>query len=74
MTYSEKEYKRKLSLGQTNNALITLIAIHLLMFVIFGFVKMVYYFIYQDTNVALNLFNKNVSDWFILPADETRLL
>ena len=74
MAYYEKEYKRKLSLGQSNGALITLIAIHLLMFVIFGFLKMIYYFLYQDGKTAVSIFNKNILSWFILPADTGKLL
>ncbi len=74
MTYYEKRFKRKLSLAQNSNSLITLIAINLLMFVLLGFVKMVYFFLYQDSAMAVSVFNKNILSWFILPADLERLL
>jgi membrane associated rhomboid family serine protease len=74
MTYYEKEYKRKLSLGQGNSALFTLVAIHLLMFVLFGFLQVIYYFMYQDGATATAIFNKNILSWFILPADMHVLL
>ncbi len=74
MAYTEKQYRKRISLGQRGNALVTLIAISLIMFVLFGFLKMVWYFRYQDKDVALNLFNKNVLSWFTLPADLSKMM
>ncbi len=74
MNYSEKQYKQKISLGQSGNALMMLIAISLIIFVILAFMKALWYFNYQDKQVALALFNKNVLGLFALPADFNSLL
>ena len=52
----------------------TLIAISLIMFVILAFVKALWYFNYQEKQVALPLFNKNVLGLFALPANFSALL
>ncbi len=74
MNYSEKQIKQKITLGQSGNALMMLIAISLILFVILAFMKAVWYFNYEDKQVALALFNKNVLGLFALPADFNSLL
>lgn len=74
MAYSEKQYKQRLSLGQGSNALMTLIAICLIMFVMFAFLRMFWYFRYDDKNLATTFFNKNVLSWFTLPADFDKMM
>jgi membrane associated rhomboid family serine protease len=74
MKYSEKQYRQKLSLGQSGNALTALIIIHLVMFVIFAFIKVLWYFKFNDNVLALNLFNKDVLTWFTLPAETNKIL
>jgi membrane associated rhomboid family serine protease len=69
MPYQEKEYKRRLSLGQRSNALITLIAINLSMFVIFGFAKALYILRYEDLKLATLHFNKDILSWVALSAN-----
>jgi membrane associated rhomboid family serine protease len=69
MTYSEKQYKQKISLEQKTNPLMMLVAISLILFVILAFVKALWYFNYQDKNIALPLFNRNVLGLFVLSAD-----
>jgi hypothetical protein len=65
MTYSEKKYKPtgsgrpRISLGQSGNTLMTLIAICLIMFVGLAFMKAVWYFKYPKEE-ALTHFNKEV--------------
>src|SRR5258705_7201293 len=73
MTYSENKYKSKISIGQSSNMLMTLIAICLIMFVGLAFMKAVWYFRYPK-EVALTYFNKNVLSLFILPADLNTML
>ena len=79
MTYSEKKYRpagsggQKISLGQSGNTLMTLIAICLIMFVGLAFMKAVWYFRFPK-EVAPVLFNKNVMGLFALPADFTKLI
>ena len=74
MTYSEKKYRQKISLGQSSNTLVSLIVIHLVMFVIFAFIKALWYFRYTDNQAALNFYNKNVLSWFTLPADPDKMM
>ncbi len=69
MAYSEKEYKKNITLGQSNNALVLLIAINLVVFVIFAFINAVYHLRAENSKEAAILFHNNVLNWFTLPAD-----
>jgi len=69
MAYYKKAYKRRLSFGQGSNALITLIAINLVIFVIFIFIEAIFYLRYEKKEEAIAAFNNNVLSWFTLPAD-----
>jgi len=73
MAYSEKEYKKSITLGQSNNALILLIAINLIVFVIFAFLGAVYHLRTENAEEASLIFHKSVLDWFTLPADIDKL-
>ena len=68
MTYSEKKYQQKITLGQSGNTLMMLIAICLLMFVGLAFMKAVWFFRFPK-DIAPALFTKNILGWFTLPAD-----
>lgn len=74
MKFSEKQYHKKILLGQKDNNLVMLIGICLILFVILAFVKALWYFNYPDKQVALALFNKNVVGIFTFPADSGQLL
>jgi membrane associated rhomboid family serine protease len=74
MTFSERQYSQRISLGPKNNALITLVVINLVLFVIFAFIKVLYFFRYSDNNAALAFYYENVLDWFTLPAEGSKLL
>jgi membrane associated rhomboid family serine protease len=67
MSYYEKEYKRRLSLGQDGNALVMLIAINLVIFVLFAFVKVIYYFSYDQPAADAN-FGGDIYNNLALPA------
>lgn len=67
MNFSEKQYKQRITLGQSGNTLVTLMAICLIMFVGMAFMKAVWYFRFPK-DVAPNLFTKNVLSWFVMPA------
>jgi predicted membrane protein len=67
MTYSEKQYKQKISLGQSGNALMMLIAICLIMFVGLAFMKAVWYFRYPK-EVAELVYYAGRFSWFAEPA------
>lgn len=73
MPYSEKRYKQKITLRQSDNALIKLIAISLIMFVGLGFMKAVWFVTY-DKAVAVSHFNKEVLNLFIMPASFDKLI
>ena len=67
MSYYEKEYKRRLSLNQDGNALVMLIAINLVIFVLFAFVKVFYYFSYEQPAADIN-FGHDIYSNLALPA------
>lgn len=73
MTYHEKEYRQRLSLGRRSNALIILISINLILFVILAFIRAVYSVRYENAYDAAVYFNSNVLNWFALPADTSKL-
>ena len=79
MNYPGKKYKpagsdgSKISLGQSGNTLMLLIAICLIMFVSLAFMKAVWYFKYPKEE-ALGFFTKNVMSLFVLPADANKIL
>ncbi len=73
MTYSEKQYKQRITLGQSGNTLMMLIAICLIMFVGLAFMKAVWFFRFPK-EIAPALFTKNVLGWFTMPADADSLL
>ncbi len=73
MTYSEKQYKQKITLGQSGNALMMLIAICLILFVGLAFMKAVWYFRFPK-ELAPSLFEKNVLNWAVMPATADGLL
>ena len=74
MTLFEKKYRRKISLGESGNSLTMLIAINLVLFVLLSFTKVIWYFLYEDKQVATSFFNKNVLSWFTLPADFDKMM
>ena len=69
MAYSEKEYKQRVSLGQSNNALTMLIIVNLVTFVILAFIKVMFHFLYRGEGEAIGLYEQQILKWFILPAD-----
>lgn len=62
---AERTYKtnRSILLGQDNNALVYLVAINLLVFVLLGFIKIIYFL----SEIQIELFYYQVLDWFSLP-------
>ena len=67
MKLSERRYSQKILLGRQGNALISLIAITLVTFVLFAFIKAIWYFRFPKDEAPL-LFERNVMNWFVLPA------
>ena len=69
MAFSDREYGRRLSFAETNNTLISLIAVNLVVFVILIFIRMILYLQHTDRAQALLSFDENVLSWFALPAN-----
>src|SRR5215212_711405 len=68
MSYYRQENRRsKLTVGQSGNALVTLIAIQLTVFVLLTFIKVIYYFTYGEAGEAE--YQSDVLNWIILPAN-----
>ncbi|MDQ3681655.1 MAG: rhomboid family intramembrane serine protease [Bacteroidota bacterium] len=66
MNYYGQRRKNRLGIGQDGNALITLLAIHLIVFVLLSFTKVIYYF--SSAEAGLNLYQQNILSWVTLPA------
>lgn len=73
MNYQEKHYKQKISLGQSGNALVILVAINLILFVAFAFVQAVCYYDYGNPQ-GLGVFRSNVLPWVSLSSDVSKIL
>lgn len=73
MAYHQQQYKRRLSLAHSNNALILLIAINIIVFVILAFLKAVFFLRYESGSEARHLFNNNILNLFTLPADVSKI-
>lgn len=73
MAYTEKEYKQRISLGQSNNALTMLIIVNLVVFIIFAFLKVMFYFLYREDGEAERLFSERILSLFTLPASLNEL-
>ena len=67
MSYYQQRNHSKLSIGQDGNTLTLLLAINLTVFAILAFIKVIYYFSFNEQGVSL--FNQQVFRWFSLPAD-----
>lgn len=74
MGYYEQQYRNKLSLASANHALITLVAINLILFVFLAFMQAIFYLRFQGGAEAVARFNDTILDWFALPADPSKLL
>ncbi|MCC7401379.1 MAG: rhomboid family intramembrane serine protease [Chitinophagaceae bacterium] len=68
MNYSERKYRQRVTLGQSGNSLIIIIAINLVVFVVFAFIKALYYFNHGNPD-GLGLYNQNVLPWIALSHD-----
>ncbi|MEO5563273.1 MAG: rhomboid family intramembrane serine protease [Chitinophagaceae bacterium] len=69
MSYKEKEYKQRLSLGQRSNTLIVLISINLIIFIVLSFIKAFYLMQYKESGDTDIRFFNDVLSWFALPGD-----
>lgn len=73
MSYYRQENRRsRLTVGQDGNALITLIAIQLVVFILLAFIKVIYYFTYSGN--GLEQYHNNILEWVTLPANTSTFL
>lgn len=73
MAYTEQQYRERMTLGQTGNALTMLIAVSLVVFVGLAFMEAIWYYRFPKEEAQLNYYT-NVMGWFVLPADPNKLL
>lgn len=73
MAYHERQYRKRISLAQANNALILLIAINMIIFVILAFMKAIFVLQHKTGEEGLNYFYNNVLNQFTLPADVSKI-
>jgi membrane associated rhomboid family serine protease len=73
MKYKEKEYQRKITLGQSGNAVMSLLAICLVLYIIFAFTKAIWFYRFE-TEQAPVLFRQDVLGWVGLPAGFHQIL
>lgn len=73
MSYYEKQYKRRITLGQSGNTLVILIAINLVIFVAFAFIKAICYFNHGNPD-GLVIYNESVLPWVTLSSDTSKIL
>jgi len=71
MAVTERNSRRRVLLGESNNALFNLVALNAVVFVILGFTLIVYRITGEAAGVSL--FHKEVLDWVALPADPSKL-
>jgi membrane associated rhomboid family serine protease len=73
--YNESnDMNRRISLGDSNNALTKLIAINLILFITLSLCKAYFYFFYQDLSVLESTYRESILKWFLLPASPAALL
>jgi membrane associated rhomboid family serine protease len=72
MNVLQQNKRRKIRLGEDNNALVWLIIINVVVFVALGFIKIIYQSINDKDFIALQLFHSQIFDWFSLPANAAK--
>ena len=73
VNYSQKQYRQRISLGQSNNALTMLIIINLVMFVLLSLIYVFFVFIYREDGQAQAVFQEKILKWFVLPSNLSEL-
>ncbi|MFN2457020.1 MAG: rhomboid family intramembrane serine protease [Chitinophagaceae bacterium] len=66
MGYYQQQNRKRLSIGQDGNTLVMLIAIQLIVFVVFAFIKVIYFFTYGAEGSVI--YQQTVLNWITLPA------
>lgn len=74
MSYTEEQYREKITFGQSNNTLTRLIVINLVVFITLAMIKVFYYFIYKDEALVSTNFTSTIVNWFVLSGDISTVL
>lgn len=74
MSYTEEQYREKITFGQSNNTLTRLIVINLVVFITLAMIKVFYYFIYKDEALVSTNFTTTIVNWFVLSGDTSIVL
>jgi membrane associated rhomboid family serine protease len=74
MSVREYNSPKKILLGQSDNALVMLVAVNAIVFVALHFIQVAYYLSYNDAPVAEKFFNQQILDWVQLPASFNQLI
>jgi membrane associated rhomboid family serine protease len=73
MPYTEQQYKQRMAIGQSGNALTMLIAVSLVVYVGLAFMEAVWYYRFPKEEAKINFYG-NVMSWFVLPAEGNKFL
>ena len=57
MPFTEKQYKQRISLGQSDNTLTRLIIINLVVFITLALIKVFYYFLFREEAIVASRFS-----------------
>lgn len=74
MPATEYTTRRKITLGQDNNALTWLLIINAVIFILLNFIKVIYQLSDGSNNALIEAFHKEIFTWFVLPASGSELL
>ena len=74
MPATEYTTRKKITLGQDNNALTWLLIINAVIFIILNFIKVIYQLGDGDNSTLIESFHKDIVTWFVLPASGSELL
>jgi membrane associated rhomboid family serine protease len=72
MSYYQQRNKGRLTIGEDGNALVMLIAVQLIVFVLFSFIKIIYFF--SDGSEGLESYHQDILTWVMLPSHLPTLL
>jgi len=72
MSYYQQRNKNRLTIGHDGNALVMLIAVQLMVFVVFAFIKIIYFF--NDGPAGIEVYQSTILPWVTLPAHLPTLL
>lgn len=72
MSQYQQRNRGRLTIGEDGNALVMLIAIQLVVFVLFSFIKIIYFF--SDGAAGLEVYERDILSWVILPSHLPTLL